>query len=496
MSSSNSETDYAIEIADVVKTYDLTGSMAFSLPELFGFNRKKRGPVIQKQALDHITLNVKRGERIGIVGRNGAGKTTLLKLLTGNYAPTSGTVKVNGTIQALMTMGSGFHQDYSGMENIRSSLHYSGLGSSQIKLAVEDIVEFCELGPYIDQPFKTYSMGMQARLMFACATAIHPDILIVDEVLGAGDAYFIAKSKLRMEKLVSNGCTMLLVSHSMSQILEMCDRAIWIDNGKIRQEGACFDVIKSYEGFMFAPIQEMIKRDGAADGEEAETAPMIVEEETASARPDSPFHALSMAGNEMRDKMQDPAFIPHTDPCSYELVPNDDFAEMNLVAPGGLSRWEGTQRLSLVGFSIASARGINDKLTSLQPATFSIFVRAEEDGVFPCRCGLAFHTMQGRAIVRCFSRLETLELRKNDVHRINLTFNPLQIGPGTYTLGVSVHGDGLLEEVNTAERYDLLSRSFVVDVELPDSLNAISADFFHSSEWNWQPAVRSGQSSG
>ena len=210
--------------------------------------RKARGR--EFWALRNIDLEVKKGQRLGIIGRNGAGKSTMLKLLTGNLAPTEGQVQVNGAVQALLTSGAGFHPEFTGYENIRSSLVYQGLNPDQIEAAVKDIAEFTELGDFLSQPFKLYSAGMQARLTFATATVLNPDILIVDEILGAGDAYFFGKSIERMKSLVMSGATVLIVSHAMDQISRFCEQAIWVDRGKIVYRGAPLDAIAAYEEYV------------------------------------------------------------------------------------------------------------------------------------------------------------------------------------------------------------------------------------------------------
>lgn len=199
-------------------------------------------------ALRGIDLELKKGQRIGILGRNGAGKSTLLKLITGNLAPTEGEIHVNGQIQALMDTGAGFHPEFTGYENVRASLTYLGLSPAQMDEALEDIIDFTELDEFMGQPFKTYSAGMQARLSFATATSIKPDILIIDEVLGAGDGYFLAKSGERIVQLVErNDATVLLVSHSMDQIVRFCDEAIWLDRGRVVQRGPALEVTKAYD---------------------------------------------------------------------------------------------------------------------------------------------------------------------------------------------------------------------------------------------------------
>lgn len=219
---------------------------ALGLAHFFGRDDRYR----EFWALRDIDLELKRGARLGIIGRNGAGKTTLLKLVTENLAPTVGGVKVNGDVQALLEIGGGLHPEFSGRENIRAALGYLGLRPIEIRAAEEEIADFTELGRFLDQPFKTYSQGMQARLSFAIATSVQPEILIVDEILGAGDAYFFTRSAARMRTMIEGGASVLLVSHGLDQIVRFCDEAIWIDRGRIVMRGPSTEVIKAYEKFI------------------------------------------------------------------------------------------------------------------------------------------------------------------------------------------------------------------------------------------------------
>ncbi|MGH7062179.1 MAG: ABC transporter ATP-binding protein, partial [Stellaceae bacterium] len=170
-------------------------------------------------ALRGISLEVPRGESLAIIGQNGAGKSTLLNVICGGLKPSSGTVAVRGQIQALMDLGTGFHPEFTGRQNIYSALAYQGITGGQADEHFEEIVDFSELADFIDQPIKTYSSGMYARLAFSAATTIVPDILIIDEILGAGDAYFAAKCADRMRRLTKEvGATVLFVSHDMSSV--------------------------------------------------------------------------------------------------------------------------------------------------------------------------------------------------------------------------------------------------------------------------------------
>lgn len=244
-----------VQLRDVGKRFALYGS---PLRQMLGYVGVGTRGVAFKQALDSVTLTIAHGEKVGVVGHNGSGKTTLLRIITGFTRPTSGQVEVDGTIQALMQRGYGFNDALSGLENIRNALVYNGLPASMLAEAEADIVDFVELGEFLHHPVKTYSLGMRARLEFAAATAIHPDVLVIDEVLGAGDGYFVHKSARRMRQLVAN-TTLLLVSHSLDQIREYCDRVIWMDGGRLREDGPADRVLGNYRRYMSDRSARMLR---------------------------------------------------------------------------------------------------------------------------------------------------------------------------------------------------------------------------------------------
>lgn len=240
----------AVVLSGVGKMYRIHRHRRDAILDAFGMSRLTRGgPSQEFWALRGIDLTLHRGKRLGIIGRNGAGKSTLLRLLTENVRPTEGTVTVRGEVQALMDAGEGFHPEFTGRENVRAALSYQGLTSAEIHDAQQEIADFTELGTFIDQPLKTYSAGMQARLSFAVATTVRPEILIVDEILGAGDAYFFGKSMERMRALVDHGATAILVSHALDQVTRFCEEAIWIDRGRVVRRGQTIEVVKAYEKF-------------------------------------------------------------------------------------------------------------------------------------------------------------------------------------------------------------------------------------------------------
>lgn len=239
--------DTLIEINNVGKMYKLYRNQRDKVLDVFGLNFFKKNKYKEFWALRNINLTIEKGERVGFIGHNGAGKSTLLKLITGNITPTEGSLSVKGKIQALLEMGTGFHPDFTGRENIRASLAYQGLSQTEIKVLEEEIIDFTELGEYIEQPVKNYSAGMYSRLAFATASSVKPELMIIDEILGAGDAYFNAKCVERMRNLTSaEGATFLFVSHDLQSVQALCTRLIWLDHGIIRYDGDVLYGIKNY----------------------------------------------------------------------------------------------------------------------------------------------------------------------------------------------------------------------------------------------------------
>jgi lipopolysaccharide transport system ATP-binding protein len=324
---------------------------------------------------------------------------------------------------------------------------------------------------------------MQARLMFAAATAIKPDILIVDEMLGAGDAYFVAKSKTRVENMISGGCTMLLVSHSMQQVLELCDRVMWLEHGAIRMQGDPLEVVKAYEQAQHGRVsaQKILQTKPAKEtSEETGTDDQPPVAGMAAAEPIP--RTLDQIG---ALRMQEPTFIPQSDEPVFPEVAETDLHEFRHIARGGITRWDGEVGVKLTGFSIITQEGIANRLRTLQPVKFAMALTAERSDAFRCRYGLVFNDIMGNTITTIWSPPDRFSLAEDETKIVEMVLNPLQIGPGNYTIGISVLEETPIELLNMARRFDLLGRSFCCEVAMDESLSAVNAGFVHTGEWKF-----------
>ena len=229
-----------LEVHQLGKSYRQYKSELRRVLSWFGFNFS---PVAENWVLKDISFSIRPGEAIGIVGQNGAGKSTLLKLITGTQFPSTGYVKVNGRIAAILELGMGFNQDLSGRQNVLHTAGLMGFSREAILERMPDIEEFAEIGTYFDEPVRTYSSGMQMRVAFAVATAFRPDILIVDEALSVGDVYFQHKSFNRIREFQKEGTTLLLVSHDHNSIRTVCNRAVLLEKGRLLKEGEPGEVV-------------------------------------------------------------------------------------------------------------------------------------------------------------------------------------------------------------------------------------------------------------
>lgn len=237
-----------IEVSDVTMRFRLNNDKILSLKEFVTTALRGKLSYNEFTALDHVSFTVKKGETLGLIGRNGAGKSTMLKVISGILKPTEGSVVCHGNVVPMLELGSGFDMDLTGRENIFLNGAILGYSEEFLKEKYEEIVEFSELGQFIEAPIRNYSSGMLARLAFSIATVVQPEILIVDEILSVGDTSFQEKSRKRMLELMGGGTTVLFVSHSMEQIREMCNRVVWLERGSVRADGKAEEVCDKYAG--------------------------------------------------------------------------------------------------------------------------------------------------------------------------------------------------------------------------------------------------------
>lgn len=238
------EKENRIIVDHVYKDFTVYFDKANSVKEkLLFWNRNKNE---KREILKDVNLTIKNGEAVALIGVNGSGKSTLLKLMTKIIYPTKGKITVNGKLTSLLELGAGFHPDFSGRENIYFNASIFGLTKKQIDERLEQIIEFSELQDFIDNPVRTYSSGMFMRLAFAVAINVDADILLVDEILSVGDQHFQQKCLNKMKELKAEGKTMVFVTHSLGSARELCDRAVWLNKGKIQLDGETNAVIDEY----------------------------------------------------------------------------------------------------------------------------------------------------------------------------------------------------------------------------------------------------------
>ena len=236
----------AVRAVDVSKQYDMYRRPADRLVELL--TRIPRHAVFS--ALEHVSFEVEKGETVGIIGQNGAGKSTLLKLLCGITQPTSGALQTNGTIASILELGTGFHPEFTGRDNAALNAAILGLTPAEIRQRLPDMLEFSELGSFIDRPVKTYSSGLYMRLAFSVAVNVDPDILVIDEALAVGDGHFQKKCIDKIRDFQEAGKTILFCSHALYYVSSICRRTLWLDRGRLMRYGPSLDVVHEYETFL------------------------------------------------------------------------------------------------------------------------------------------------------------------------------------------------------------------------------------------------------
>lgn len=240
----NKKSDLAIDVNHVTKTFKLYSDKPQTLKERLVRGWKNK--IEERVVLKDINLEIAKGETVALIGVNGSGKSTLLKLMTKIIYPNKGTLKTYGKLTSLLELGAGFHPDFTGRENIYFNAAIFGLTKKEIDDRLQSIIEFSELGDFIDSPVRTYSSGMYMRLAFSVAINVDAEILLIDEILAVGDQHFQDKCFAKLEELAKSKMTIVIVSHSLGAVQKLCKRAIWINNGEVAKDGPCQEVIDEY----------------------------------------------------------------------------------------------------------------------------------------------------------------------------------------------------------------------------------------------------------
>ncbi len=236
--------EYAIQVKNVSKDFKIYYDKANTLKERLVFWKRKKPEL--HHVLKNININIEKGETVALIGVNGSGKSTLLKLLTKIIYPTTGTIEIKGKLVSLLELGAGFHPDFTGRENIYFNASIFGLTAAEIDKRVEEIINFSELGDFIDSPVRTYSSGMYMRLAFSVAINVDAEVLLIDEILAVGDQHFQDKCFAKLEELKNSDKTIVIVSHSLGAIENLCNRAIWIYNGEVHEDGPVKKIVADY----------------------------------------------------------------------------------------------------------------------------------------------------------------------------------------------------------------------------------------------------------
>lgn len=428
-----SSEEYAIRIENISKCYQVYESPVrrlkqFIVPQLD--RRLGRQPRVYHQdfwALRDVSLELPRGQTMGIVGRNGSGKSTLLQIIAGTLTPTSGDVKVNGRVAALLELGAGFNTDFSGRDNVYLNASLLGLSKEETDAKLDDILSFADIGHFIDSPVRAYSSGMLVRLAFAVQAQIDPEILIVDEALAVGDAKFQAKCFARLKKLKEQGTSILFVSHATEQIVTHCDSALLLDGGHVQVQGKPRDVVNRYLDILFGKPQA---EKGVREEAEALIEEAVIGETARSAREE---------GKAAPDARLDGA---------YEARPNYNPAEY---------RW-GDRAAELADFHLQQGEETYpSQVLPRKPLTLLFKVRFHQHVVRPI-FGFAIKTKEGVTVYNTNSEWQSVpwidEGQAGQESVVSITL-PMMLPEGDFFVSVGIASSSLQGEVTPHDRrYD------------------------------------------
>lgn len=427
----------AIKVDNVIKMYKLYDKPSDRLKESLGLSRKKKYK--EHYALNGISFDVNKGECVGIIGTNGAGKSTILKIITGVLNPTSGKVDINGRISALLELGAGFNQEYSGLENIYLNGTMIGFSREEIDAKLNDILSFADIGEFIHQPVKTYSSGMFVRLAFAVAINIEPEILIVDEALSVGDVFFQAKCYKKFDEFKENGKTILFVSHDLGSIGKYCDRVVLLNKGNKVAEGSPKEMIDLYKKIL-------VSKDDLSSDEIEENVIAEQKEETTI---DEAANVLEEDANALEERIKK----PHQGRMQDNLTVNPDVSNY------------GNGKAEIIDFAIVDSKG-NITNNIEKDTKFEIIMRVKcnediDDPIF----AYTIKDLKGTDINGCNTMAERINvpnLKKGDIRTITFSQN-MYLHGNEYLLSLGCTGFENNEFVVYNRLYDVCNLSVMSD---------------------------------
>ena len=451
--------EIAIRINDVSKLYKLYDKPTDRLKESLGLSKHKKYK--EHYALRNVSFDVKKGECVGIIGTNGAGKSTILKIITGVLNQTAGEVQINGRISALLELGAGFNMEYTGIENVYLNGTMIGFSREEINAKLRDILDFADIGDFVNQPVKTYSSGMFVRLAFAVAINIDPEILIVDEALSVGDVFFQLKCFKKFEEFKEKGKTILFVSHDLSSIEKYCDKAILLDHGRNVAEGIPIDIINKYKKIMTGmTVEEM---------EEQERARREQIEHTSAGSPDATSESnQAQEGNQGPDAAADEQDLgespDHKDLSKDKTDQGENTWKSHLEINPKLDEY-GAMDAKIIDFGVFDDDG-NITTNIIKGSTFTIRSKVEfykdiEDPIFT----YTFKTLKGQDITGTNTMYEKVSVgtaHSGDVFVAEFT-QEMNLQGGEYLLSMSCTSIEKGELVAHDRLYDVLNITVISD---------------------------------
>lgn len=417
----------AIEVRNITKKFKVYYDKGSQLKERLLFRSRNRYE--ERKVLNDISFSVKKGEAIGLIGKNGCGKSTTLKLLTRIIYPDSGTIEMGGRVSSLIELGAGFHPDMSGRENIYTNAAIFGLGKKEIDEKLDRIIEFSELGEYIDNPVRTYSSGMYMRLAFSVAINVDAEILLIDEILAVGDAKFQAKCFNRLREIKAAGTTIVIVSHSTAQIEQICDRAIWIKDGKIEEEGVARGVVQDYMSWIM-------------NGETTET----FKKADLSEKNYQEAEGEVQSGDNVEVNSTETEEKNPTERNEDEASGKDEFDANDILRlrSSGDVKEIGNWEVVIDDYTILDAKTMQSKVSYNIDDKLMIKIHYHRNNpkVKEMMCSLGIYRSDG---ILCYTTNSLLDNGKNisveNEGTIEILFEPIQLMQGEYSMDVSLNVD-------------------------------------------------------